>query len=99
MADLPLTLAAETGLARAAGLTAVALALRATAAAFHSQAGIHTPGGFLQSQHHRLSQVRAGLGLIRSVPGASETEEILEGLPERVEDIFEAVEAADVQAR
>jgi hypothetical protein len=39
------------------------------------------------------------LGLIRPLPGASETEEILEGLPERAENIFEATEAADVQAR
>ena len=94
LADLPRALAAGTGLTRAAGFRAVALALRATHAAFHLQAGFQSPGGFLQGQHHRLPQVRAGLGLIPPLPGASETEEIFEGLPEGVEDIFEAVEGA-----
>ncbi len=90
LADLPLTLAAGTGLARAVGLRAVPLAPGATDAAFHGQAVIQTPGGLLQGQHHRLAEIRTGLGLIRPALGASETEEILEDLPEGAEDILEA---------
>ncbi len=97
-AHLPLTLAAGTGLTRAAGFRPVAPALGAAHAAFHLQAGFHSPGGFLQAQHHRLSQIRAGLGLIPSLLGASATEEFFEGLPEGAENIFEAIEGAKVQA-
>jgi hypothetical protein len=99
LAHLPLTLAAGTGLARTAGLPAIPLAPGAAHAAFHRQTAIQSPGGFLQGQHHRLSQVGARLGLIRPVPGASETEEIPEDLPKGTEDIFEAAESAQVQAR
>jgi len=91
--------AADTGLGRALRLGPAAGALPADDAMRDGHAGAETPGGLFQAQHHPLAQVGPGLGLFLAVPGTPEAKKIFEGLPEGAEDLLEAVEATQVQAR
>ena len=98
MADLPFTLAAGAGLTLGAGLLALPPQRRQLTRRSTSRL-VSRPRATSSRVRTTGFQVGAGLGLSRPAPGASEAEEIFEHLPEGAEDLFKAVEAADVQAR